>query len=90
MYIKGSKTAEENSYQFQLLEPLEPDQWEIPASQVVIEEQLGEGCFGEVYKGTVQGTLTNPKLQPAFRNKLFLTVAIKLLKGQLSMWIHQT
>ena len=84
MYLKGLSSPT-NGLEVQLQDLPSLDAWEIPPDQVIIEEQLGEGCFGEVYKGTVQGPITNPMLQSAFKNKLYQTVAIKLLKGQLSI-----
>lgn len=75
MYIKGpvmSATSPLESPRF--------DEWEIPASQVMIEKQLGEGCFGEVYQGIIKGPISNPKVQASLKNVICPTVAIKLLK----------
>ena len=56
------------------------DEWEIPASEVIIVTQLGEGAFGEVYKGVVKCPITNPKVRLSVKNSLCTTVAVKLLK----------
>ncbi len=58
------------------------DEWEVSPSSVTIEDPLGEGAFGEVYKGLLKGPLTNSKLKPAYRNMVIVSVAIKLLKGK--------
>lgn len=31
------------------------DEWELPTKSVIIIERLGEGCFGEVFKGEING-----------------------------------
>ena len=48
---------------------------------MIIEDSLGEGAFGEVYKGVVKGPLKCSKLRPSLRNAIAIPVAIKLLKG---------
>ena len=58
----------------------QPDEWEIPASEVIMEMQLGEGAFGEVYKGVVKCPITNPKVRLSVKNSLCTPVAVKLLK----------
>jgi len=57
------------------------DEWEISPSDITVDDKLGEGAFGEVYRGSLKGPLINNKVKPEFRNSLFLPVAIKLLKG---------
>ena len=56
------------------------DEWEIPANEVVVEEQLGEGAFGEVYKGVVKCPITNLKVPLSMKKSICTPVAIKLLK----------
>ena len=58
------------------------DEWEIPPSQVIVESTLGEGAFGEVYKGTLRGPLSNPKIPTAVKSAICIPVAIKMLKCQ--------
>ncbi len=62
------------------------DEWEIAPSEITVEHEgkLGEGAFGEVYRGFLKGPLTNGKVKPEFRNALHLSIAIKLLKGSLN------
>ena len=61
---------------------LDIDEWEISPSGVIMEDPLGEGAFGEVYKGVVKGPLTCSKVRPIYRNGIAVPVAIKLLKGE--------
>ena len=56
---------------------LKTDDWEIPSDNVIIEEELGEGCFGMVYKGVVKGPIPNSRTMTTSICKL---VAIKFLK----------
>ena len=61
------------------------DDWEIPACNVIMEQQLGEGCFGQVFKGVVKGPISNPKVQPSLKNAICVNVAIKMLKRKSSV-----
>ena len=56
------------------------DNWEIPANEVIMEKLLGEGAFGEVYKGVVKCPIVNPKVKLSAKNPICTPVAIKLLK----------
>ena len=58
------------------------DDWEVSPSDIVVDESLGEGAFGEVYKGFLKGPLTCNKVKPSYRNAVHVGVAIKLLKGR--------
>lgn len=55
------------------------DEWEIPQSSIIVEELLGEGCFGEVHKGVVKGPLPVSRMM---KNSICVTVAVKFLKRE--------
>ena len=54
------------------------DEWEIPPVTIVTEKQLGEGCFGQVYKGFVRGPIPGSR---TMKDCIHATVAVKYLKG---------
>ena len=64
---------------------LTTDDWEIPASQIIIDESLGEGAFGEVYKGVITEPISNPRVCALLKQNYSSFVAVKLLKGEPSM-----
>ena len=55
------------------------DEWELPPQNVVLEEKLGEGCFGKVLKGFVKGPIASSRVM---KNSIYETVAIKFLKSE--------
>ena len=57
------------------------DEWELCPTDITVDDLLGEGAFGEVYKGFLKGPLSNTRVKPEYRNLLHIPVAIKLLKG---------
>ena len=46
---------------------------------MVVEEELGEGCFGEVHKGIVKGPIPNSR---TMKHSICVTVALKFLKSK--------
>ena len=58
------------------------DEWEVPPSELIVEQSLGEGAFGEVYKGILKGPIACTKVRPTQRKAVFTEVAIKLLKSE--------
>ena len=61
------------------------DEWEVSANEVIVEQQLGEGAFGEVFKGAMKGPIRNPKISSGLKHTIGLPVAIKLLKRKLHL-----
>ena len=81
MYAHSPKSPVETDVLFSTaLESPKLDEWEIPAPQVIIEDRLGEGCFGEVYRGMIKGPINNPRLQGTMKHAICPVVAIKILK----------
>ena len=69
------------------------DHWEVDGDLVTLEEELGEGAFGKVYKGVLKEPATPSqkmfKMPPinAIRNYTIkltggFTVAVKMLHGK--------
>ena len=54
------------------------DEWEIPPVALDVEKELGEGAFGEVYKGVVRGPIPGSR---TMKDSIGSVVAIKYLKG---------
>ncbi len=71
----GSYPVEPSGHKAPLL-----DEWEVPATELVVDHKLGEGEFGEVYKGAIRGPLRNPKISSLLRQSIGVPVAIKFLK----------
>ena len=76
MFLSGPKKPQQRPVE------LRTDEWELLPEQVIIEDTLGEGAFGEVYKGVVKGPLSNPKIRHLMKTNICIIVAIKLLKGK--------
>ena len=63
------------------------DEWEISTNDIIMEEHLGEGAFGEVYKGVIRGPLGNPKISAILRHSIGVPVAIKMLKSESCLFL---
>ena len=76
---RGIEQTRSNREILHNLLPLD-DEWEIPPVALEVEKQLGEGCFGQVYKGFVRGPIPGSR---TMKDSIATTVAIKYLKGKL-------
>ena len=66
---------------------LSMDLFEVPAQCIILDQRLGEGCFGEVYRGIVRGDYLNQYLTAYLRQKSHQFVAVKILKGKTKLSI---
>ena len=60
------------------------DEWELPAKSVIITKRLGEGCFGEVFKGEIKGFTNTHIISYQSRQDKERSVAIKVLKSKIT------
>lgn len=69
------------------------DQWEVDGDLVSLEEELGEGAFGKVYKGVLKELTTptrklsvmppiNALRKTTIKQNTAFTVALKMLHGE--------
>lgn len=58
------------------------DNWELLPSEVIMDDTLGEGAFGLVYKGFISGSSLCRNVKWSFRNSTTVTIAVKILKGK--------
>ena len=59
------------------------DQWEIYSNQMAIQSRLGEGAFGDVYRGMFNSSITQKSNNvKKFDANNSVIVAVKLLRGQ--------
>lgn len=61
------------------------DDWEVPAWSIGVIDKLGEGEFGEVFKGELCSETANRKMVAYAKKNTYL--AVKLLKGR---WLSTT
>ena len=81
MFIR--KTSEKDKYMAGKL-----DQWEVYSNQVVIQHLLGEGAFGEVFRGLFDSTITEKSSVKKFDESNSVVVAVKQLKGEHYIILH--
>ena len=57
------------------------DEWEMPSECIRMNKKIGEGCFGEVFRGEITGECLTPQLRTYMRrNNDQHYVAVKQLK----------
>ena len=72
------------------------DEWEVDGDLVSLEDELGEGAFGKVYKGTLREINTpsrklsmmppvNALRKGTLNQSTGLTVAVKMLHGEFGL-----
>lgn len=83
MHVTDGSVGLERAAKFELshLSEVVSDEWELDPANILVDQFLREGAFGEVYKGFLNGPLSNTKVKPEFRNLFHIPVALKLLKG---------
>ena len=77
LWISNPGRAGEGEDADEAVQPLPVDSWEIPENCIIMDTMLGEGQFGEVYKGLIKDSDIN---NPYFKGSGF--VAVKILKRQ--------
>ena len=63
------------------------DVWELSRSEIEIGDQLGQGNYGDVFKGQLALTAMSPRIyahkqEMEFEGKSHLTVAVKMLQRE--------
>lgn len=81
-YIFGhqSSTLSGSSDSNRIVDGLQLDEWEVPASLFIMDRKLGEGAFGEVYRCIVSSDYDSPRFKARLQCKDKPFVAVKLLK----------
>ena len=64
-----------------------PDAWELPRSEIEIGAQVGQGNYGNVFRGQLKVTAMSPmvyahKQEMDFEGTSHLTVAVKMLRSE--------
>ena len=60
---------------------LHSDKWEMPSECITMHKKIGEGCFGEVFRGEIIGECLTPQLKTYMRRNIAQHyVAVKQLK----------
>ena len=65
------------------LPEIKMDKWELLPSEIIMEDTLGEGAFGLVYKAFIARSSLSSKVGQSYKCAATVTVAVKILKGNL-------
>ena len=77
IWVNGRQDEEEGEDDEDDFQPVPVDSWEISPDCIIMDTMLGEGQFGEVYKGLIKdGDVSNPY----FKGSEF--VAVKILRRE--------
>ena len=62
-----------------------PDAWELSRSEIEIGDKVGQGNYGDVFRGQLAVTAMSPRIyahkqEMEFEGKSHLTVAVKMLQ----------
>ena len=77
LWISGPGRAGGGEDAEEALQPLPVDSWEISPDCIIMDTMLGEGQFGEVYKGLIKdGDVNNPYFKGSE------CVAVKILRRE--------
>ena len=77
IWINGRQDAEEGEDEEDDFQPVPVDSWEISPDCIIMDTMLGEGQFGEVYKGLIKdGDVNNPYFKGSE------CVAVKILRRE--------
>ena len=77
LWISGPGRAGGGEDAEEALQPLPVDSWEISPDSIIMDTMLGEGQFGEVYKGLIKDEYVN---NPYFKGSE--CVAVKILRRE--------
>jgi serine/threonine protein kinase len=80
IFIGGTRVVEEGMEDDDVFQPVMVDSWEISPDYIIMDCMLGEGQFGQVYKGMIKGIVNNPY----FKGSQASFVAVKILRGEAS------
>ena len=77
VWINGRQDVEEGEDEEDDFQPVPVDSWEISPDCIIMDTMLGEGQFGEVYKGLIKdGDINNPYFKGSE------CVAVKILRRE--------
>lgn len=60
-----------------------PDEWEVPRDKVLILEEIGQGSFGKVFRGSMKDADTATDILVAIKVRVLVTVHGTLFLGSI-------